>query len=150
MLSAECVIRNMREDDLEAVAGVADECFSCPWSIDDYRFSVQEEYDIGLVAVVDMTVAGFCIIRTSFETADVIDVAVASSYRRLGIGRELMNEVMRLGREQGVTTYNLEVRAGNDAAIALYRNMGFEEIGVRRDYYSSPKEDALIMVCYCH
>lgn len=145
MISDAYTVRYMGNNDLPAVVEVEEECFLCPWSVDDFRFSLLAEYDIGLVAVVDSHVAGFCIIRTSFDYADVINVAVKPSFQGKGIGRRLMEEVMKLGKERGVTSFGLEVRVSNAAAIALYHNVGFKEAGIRKAYYSMPVEDALIM-----
>ena len=66
-------------------------------------------------------------------------------YRRQGIARRMLSELMREGRDEGIGRFTLEVRASNEAAIALYRGLGFYQEGVRKNYYESPREDALIL-----
>lgn len=73
------------------------------------------------------------------------DLGVAAASRRRGWGRRLLGLLLALGRQRGAATAWLEVRRGNAAARELYRSAGFEEVGVRRDYYEAPREDAVLM-----
>ncbi|MBE5938074.1 MAG: ribosomal-protein-alanine N-acetyltransferase [Lachnospiraceae bacterium] len=149
MDSAEHIlIRTMKENDIEQVALVERLCFAEPWSKEDFVFSVSADYDTGLVAVDNNTVAGFCIMRRSFDSADIINVAVAPDYRKKGIGKKLINSLLEEGNNFQIKEYILEVRVSNKAAICLYENAGFGEIGVRKAYYTNPTEDALIMGRY--
>ena len=78
-------------------------------------------------------------------TADITNGTVKKEYRRQGIARRMLSELMREGRDEGIGRFTLEVRASNEAAIALYRGLGFYQEGVRKNYYESPREDALIL-----
>jgi ribosomal-protein-alanine N-acetyltransferase len=73
------------------------------------------------------------------------NIASHPTYRRLGIGRALLEEAVLAGRRRGAAFILLEVRASNEAAQQLYRKLGFVIIGRRRDYYRAPTEDALVM-----
>ncbi len=79
--------------------------------------------------------------------AHVTNVAVSSQRRREGIGRMLMQKLMELARENGMESMTLEVRVSNAAARHLYAQMGFVAAGIRKNYYSETKEDALILWC---
>ena len=95
----------------------------------------------------DGMLVGFGGCYTAADQADVIDVAVSPDYRRRGIARALMRTVMSAAAADGAETVFLEVRASNAPAIALYAALGFERCGVRKNYYASPKEDAVLMLC---
>ena len=79
------------------------------------------------------------------DEGDITNVAVRRDRQREGIGNFLMESLIRLTDQQGVTTIHLEVRVGNATAIRLYERMGFTRDGIRKGYYSDPVEDALLM-----
>ena len=72
-------------------------------------------------------------------------MAVDGPYRGQGIGRKMLTELMRLGLERGAFAYTLEVRVSNMPAIRLYESLGFENLGIRKNFYEKPVEDAMIM-----
>ncbi len=86
--------------------------------------------------------AGYC---AAADQADIIEVAVLPAFRRRGIARMLMETVLADARQQSVESVFLEVRSSNAPAIALYESLMFERCGVRKNYYSSPREDAVLM-----
>lgn len=138
-------IRVMEDRDVPAVARLEEEAFSMPWSEQALLESLHNGHSIFLVADADGEVAGYMGLYTVLDEADVTNVAVFQKYRRQGIGRQLLASMMELAREQGICVMNLEVRAGNVAAIALYEQMGFVKLGVRKNFYEKPREDAWIM-----
>ena len=77
--------------------------------------------------------------------ADMMNIAVSSKFRRMGIAQELVERLVKLLREKDVYSLTLEVRASNEPAKALYGKLGFEPVGRRPNYYRNPKEDALIL-----
>jgi ribosomal-protein-alanine N-acetyltransferase len=80
-----------------------------------------------------------------FEELRIMNVAVAESMRRRGIATRLVRQALALARDQGVRRAMLEVRVSNKAAIAMYERLGFSRTSVRRGYYVSPEEDAIVM-----
>ena len=74
------------------------------------------------------------------------NVAVREDYRRRGIGRRLLDRILEEGKRSGATAAFLELRAGNKAALALYEECGFRVTSQRKQYYSDPVEDALVMI----
>lgn len=90
-------------------------------------------------------VVGFALIWRVADELELNSMAVHPAERRRGTGRLLLEWVIERGRAQGLRAVFLEVRKGNDPALMLYRNAGFYALGVRRDYYSAPVEDAVLM-----
>jgi ribosomal-protein-alanine N-acetyltransferase len=88
---------------------------------------------------------GYAGLMVSGAQADVQTVAVATAAQGRGIGRLLLRDLVAEAGRRGATSLLLEVRADNDAAVALYRGYGFEQIGVRRRYYQPGDVDALVM-----
>jgi ribosomal-protein-alanine N-acetyltransferase len=88
---------------------------------------------------------GFYLFWRIGPEADLLKIAVGEPFRRMGVGRMLMSHILDSAAQAEVEVCFLEVRQSNQAALSLYRRFGFEECGVRRAYYSSPVEDALIL-----
>lgn len=139
------VIRRMEERDLDAVCQIEQETFSMPWSKKSFQESIALYHTIFLVAELNGRVVGYCGCYQSLEEAEIVSVAVKKELRGQGIARKMLTELMRLGKGQGVFAYTLEVRVSNEAAIHLYESLGFENLGVRKNFYEKPIEDAMIM-----
>lgn len=138
-------IRLMTKTDLEQVAGIEREIFSMPWSEKAFADSLQSENTLYIVAEIDGKVAGYCGMYIAFEEGNISNVAVAPEYRRQKIAANMLKNILKLAKEKGVTDVVLEVRETNTGAIRLYEQIGFEEVGIRKDFYDKPKENALIM-----
>ena len=91
------------------------------------------------------TLLGYGGISLVADEAEIITVAVSPAHRRQGIARALMEHMLRLAADASASVY-LEVRASNTPAIELYRSLGFAGTGVRKNYYTSPREDAVLMM----
>lgn len=120
-------------------------CFSDPWSETSVAGELTNPLSLWLVALAGGAVVGYVGSQTVLDEADVMNVAVDPAYRRQGVGKGLMLALMAALRQAGVRTLALEVRASNEAAQALYKNLGFEQAGRRPGYYARPREDALIL-----
>lgn len=90
-------------------------------------------------------ILGYCGLLTVLDEGDVTNVAVRRDRQREGIGNFLMESMIRLAEERGITMIHLEVRAGNETAIRLYERQGFVRDGLRKGYYTDPTEDAVLM-----
>jgi ribosomal-protein-alanine N-acetyltransferase len=90
---------------------------------------------------------GYAVLMLAVDEAEVLDIAIDAQRQRQGWGRKLLEEMMVLARRHAMRSLVLEVRASNLAAISLYRNSGFVDIGLRRDYYQTEngREDAILM-----
>jgi ribosomal-protein-alanine N-acetyltransferase len=90
-------------------------------------------------------IAGYIVARETAGELHINNVAIREEYRRQGIGSALLRRILEDGKRLGATKAFLEVRAGNFAARALYERCGFSPIARRPNYYSDPREDALVM-----
>jgi ribosomal-protein-alanine N-acetyltransferase len=140
-------IRPLAADDLDAVLQIQAQCPEIvAWSRASYAPVVRGEYP-GWVAAADSRVLGFVVSRKTAEEAEILNLAVLPEARRQGIGSRLLVQVLEEARQAGARRVWLEVRASNAAAIRFYERHGFRLRGLRRDYYSNPREDALLYCC---
>ncbi|MGM9651686.1 MAG: ribosomal protein S18-alanine N-acetyltransferase [Faecousia sp.] len=141
----EPVIVPMAQCHVPQIALLERRCFSAPWSETSVAGELTNPLSLWLVALAGGAVVGYVGSQTVLDEADVMNVAVDPAYRRQGVGKGLMLALMAALRQAGVRTLALEVRASNEAAQALYKNLGFEQAGRRPGYYARPREDALIL-----
>lgn len=147
-MKTDIVIRTMTVEDLDGVMSVEFDSFLTPWS----RAAFEEELRTNrlahyLVAVENGNIVGYAGTWLVINEAHVTNVAVTGQRRREGIGRLLMENLLDLARDSGMDSMTLEVRVSNEAARHLYQQLGFVEAGIRKNYYSETKEDALILWC---
>lgn len=141
------MIRKMTSEDIEEVAGIEKSIFSKPWSEKSFRDALASEDTIYLAAYSKARIIGYCGIWISFDTADLCNMAVLPEYRKKGVADRLLQEAVSLVSQKAVKRIVLEVRESNEAAIRLYQKHNFKKIGVRKGYYTAPKEDAVLMEC---
>ena len=140
------VMERMRPEHLDAIAALETRCFSDPCSRSAIEPELENPLSLWLCAVDGDTLAGYVGSQSVLGEADMMNLAVAPEYRRRGIGRALVTELCdRLIREKQVHVLTLEVRDSNEAAIALYMSLGFCQVGLRKNYYLRPREDARIL-----
>ncbi|MBQ9768360.1 MAG: ribosomal protein S18-alanine N-acetyltransferase [Lachnospiraceae bacterium] len=138
-------ILRMTEADVAAVAALEKDNFSRPWSYDAFYKTLSDDNYIVLLAKEAETLLGYCVLLCTGEEADITNVCTRSEARGKGVATALMTELLEQGKKRGVAEYFLEVREGNTPARGLYQKMGFEEIGMRKNYYEEPKEHAVLM-----
>lgn len=138
-------IREMQEQDIEQVEQIEKEIFSIPWSGKSFLDACKTPENIYLVCIVDGEIAGYCGLWTVLGEGNITNMAVAQNYRQKGVGKALMQEMEKRGRQKDVSVFFLEVRESNAPARALYETMGYEQIGIRKRFYEKPVEDAVIM-----
>lgn len=139
------VIRLMTEEDLAQVETIERENFSVPWSFDAFKESMNREDTIYLVACREAEIAGYCGMYMCLDEGEIPNVAVRDRDRCRGIGEQMLLELLSLAEERGVSSVFLEVRVSNGPARRLYERLGFEEAGIRKNFYEKPREDAVIM-----
>jgi ribosomal-protein-alanine N-acetyltransferase len=141
-------IRRMRESDLPEVRTIEAVSFSNPWSDNTFRGEIQNTSVSFPMVVVEKPgdrVVGYIIYWHIREDVQVNNIAVHPEYRGRGIGEALMRHVIGKVRAHGATFITLEVRPSNAAAVTLYKTLGFEILGTRKNYYTNPDEDAYLM-----
>lgn len=140
-------IELMRIEDLEAVLEIEEASFPTPWSRNSFLYELTEnQRAIYLVAKNEFNkVVGYIGMWVVFDEGHITNLAAHPLYRRHGVGRTLLNELVAVARRNGVQYLTLEVRRSNLSAQDLYQKIGFVHMGVRRKYYLDNREDALIM-----
>jgi ribosomal-protein-alanine N-acetyltransferase len=135
------------ERDLDGVLEVERESFTSPWTREMYAWELQNTAvcHIYLVRMPECAVAGFCAFWLVFDEIHINNLALRPQYRGHGYGTALMQHVLAEARRLGARRATLEVRAGNTGALRLYERLGFYIAGNRRNYYTNPVEDALIL-----
>lgn len=139
------IIRQMKAEDAPAIAAMEKCCFSDPWSEASIASEVHNPLSYWLVAEDQGRVVGYVGSQSVLDAADMMNLAVAPEYRRKGIGKALVNALANHLQQNNVIALLLEVRVSNTPAIALYEQMGFQQVGIRPNYYRHPREDALIL-----
>ena len=138
-------IRIAEEKDIKKIADIEAECFTTPESESSVKDVIENPVYEAFVAESDGEVVGYTITMTSCGDTDILSVAVRPSFRRFGIGKMLMDNIIVTADKKGVTDVFLEVRKSNIPAISLYEKTGFEKIGERKNFYDLPREDAVLM-----
>ena len=141
--------RPMRSEDLERVVEIQRSAFVHPWSRDLIARELAHDWSSVLLAVEPAAggeaVVGVVVFWLVHDEVHVLNVAVAPEARRRGVARALMREAERRGAQRGARLATLEVRRSNQAALELYRSLGYRRAGVRPRYYAEEGEDAIVM-----
>ena len=140
------IITEMIEKHVAQVAELEKICFgSAAWSENSIASELKNQLSLWLVALDGETVAGYVGSQTVMDESDMMNVAVHPDCRRQGIAEELINALTDALREKESRCLTLEVRASNEPAKKLYEKLGFVSVGLRKNYYRNPREDALIL-----
>lgn len=139
-------IRTMLPTDIDGVLQVELNCFAVPWSRVAFENEINDN-DLAHYLVIEAgdRIIGYAGMWMILDEAHVTNIAVISGDRRQGLGERLLLALIGQARQLGAVSMTLEVRPSNTAAQVLYRKLGFENRGIRRQYYSDTKEDAIIM-----
>ena len=135
------------ERGLADVLALQTSSFSNPWSAEALRWELEHSPVSRLYVLRDAAgaVVAFCACWHLVDELHINSVAVTPGRRRQGLGSELMRGVLARAREEGAVKATLEVRRSNEAARILYERLGFTVEAIRPDYYTNPREDALIL-----
>ena len=139
----------MTEEHIEQVLQVEEACFSIPWTREDYQREMKEnKMAIYRIAVLDDKIVGYAGMWHVVTEGHITNVAVLEQYRRRGVAKALMEEIINIAQQKQMIGITLEVRISNIAAQKLYTKYGFRPEGFRKNYYQDTKEDAVIMWKY--
>ena len=140
------ILREMTQADLEAVLRIERTVHGHPWTLGNFSDALRSKYQCKVFES-DGVMLGYAVMMLAVDEAELMDIAIDEAHQRQGIGRKLLEAMLSLARHENMRRMVLEVRASNQAAIALYRASGFEQIGLRRDYYpaTNGREDAILM-----
>jgi len=138
----------MREEDLSEVLTIEQLCFSNPWSKETFQGEIQNKaisYPLVLIHREKKKVIGYIIFWQIGDEAQINNVAIHPEYQGQGFGELALRSVLERLKENRVHFVSLEVRASNQPALSLYKKLGFTILGIRKDYYTRPLEDAYVM-----
>lgn len=138
-------IVRMQEKHINAIYSIEKSCFSEPWSIEGIKAELKNENARFMVAIKDGNVIGYAGMYNICSCGYVTNIAVILEYRRMGVARRLLKELIFCGINENMDFISLEVRKSNTAAIELYKSLGFKNVGMRRNFYTKPIENAIIM-----
>lgn len=136
----------MSEADLAAVMAIENAIYAFPWTPGNFRDSLAAGYDCSTY-VRNGEVMGYAVVMLAADEAHLLNLSIGAGYQRQGYGTALLQRLCESARGQGARQIFLEVRPSNAAGLQLYARHGFEQIGLRREYYPAPagREDAVIL-----
>lgn len=141
-------IINAENRHIKSLKRIEDACFSLPWTEKMLEAELPDETHVFLIAESCGEAIGYVGMQFVLDEGYISNVAVAREYRRMGIARALIAELLSRADALGLSFVTLEVRKSNAPAIALYSSFGFVPVGERRNYYQRPREDAVLMTKY--
>jgi ribosomal-protein-alanine N-acetyltransferase len=140
------VFRFMREEDIDQVIEVEHASFTTPWSREAFFNEIHNnKFAVYIVLEENDKIIGYCGTWIVIDEAHVTNIAILPEYRGKNLGEALLGNLISTAREMGARSMTLEVRVTNHVAQSLYRKFGFQNGGIRKNYYSDNQEDALIM-----
>jgi [ribosomal protein S18]-alanine N-acetyltransferase len=141
------VVRLMSIEDVATVARLERESFTTPWSARTFRtLRGRPGAELWVAEHESGGVVGYYVLWCIQDQGELANIAVETRYRGQRIGAMLLDHALEVAASRGVQSVYLEVRVSNAAARAMYESRGFEQIGVRRNYYDRPREDACVLM----
>ena len=141
------LVRHMRDGDVERVAEIESSAFSTPWKATTFRLLLDRPGAVLMVLEMPPDrVAGYAVLWCIQDQGELANIAVIPKFRNQRLGAYLLDRVLNEAQERTVESLYLEVRVSNFRARSMYASRGFEEIGVRLEYYDNPREDARILM----
>jgi len=136
----------MRAEHVEQILAIEEASFASPWRSEHFLYEIGDNrWAVNLVVELGGEVLAYACVWLLEDELKINNIAVRVDQRRRGFGRWLLGRVLERARRRGCTTACLEVRPSNRAAVQLYREHGFHEVGRRVGYYQQEGEDALLM-----
>ena len=137
-------IETMNETHLKDLALLEKQCFSVPWSEKALRAELEKDNSRFFVAITKNEVSGYIGANNVLGEVYIDNIAVFYNYRGFGIGTALLKHLIKVSEDENCEFITLEVRESNIVARKLYEKLGFQNLGVRKNFYEQPKEDAVI------
>ena len=144
-------LRPMQTDDLDAIMQIEPTIYSHPWTRGNFSDSLNSGYSAWVLEDVSFgksnEMIGYALLMLVLDEAHLLNLSIAKQRQKQGLGRFLLEHMLKIAKNYKAANIFLEVRPSNISAIALYENMGFCEMAVRRGYYPSEhgREDAVLM-----
>ena len=138
----------MRAQDMEAVVAVENDAYPFPWTRGNFLDSLAHRYDAWTLREADARLAGYFLLMHAVDETHLLNITVRPDLHGRGYGRLLLDKVIQLALDANMHSVLLEVRPSNEHALAVYRHCGFQQIGMRKQYYpaaGTSREDAIVM-----
>ncbi|MBE6599388.1 MAG: ribosomal-protein-alanine N-acetyltransferase [Ruminococcaceae bacterium] len=143
--AGEVFVRKALTSDIDAIYAIELASFSDPWSKYFFNHSMAQDTEIVFAAVSSDRIVGYGCLSVLPPEGEILNIAVSPEERGRGVGQLLLTAMLNHAAGEGVDTVFLEVRESNTAARSLYEKNGFSPIGIRKNYYIKPTEDAVVM-----
>lgn len=140
----ELIFRDATLSDIAEIEAIEREAFSDPWSANAFSETIEREEMEFVVCTDGKSILGYFVLGSALDEGELMTIAVRPGYRGYGIGHKLIDELKIRAKARGLAVIFLEVRVSNEPARALYRSVGFIQVGVRREFYRFPTEDAIV------
>ncbi|MES2581041.1 MAG: ribosomal protein S18-alanine N-acetyltransferase [Pseudomonadota bacterium] len=139
-------LRPMQMDDLDTVMAIEPTIYSHPWTRGNFSDSLNSGYSAWVLEA-NQKMIGYALLMMVLDEAHLLNLSIAKDQQKQGLGRYLLEHMLQIAKNHKAANMFLEVRPSNISAIALYENMGFCEMAVRRNYYPAHdgREDAVLM-----
>lgn len=145
-MNKQLTFRKMKEKDIDQILVIEHASFTTPWSRESFENELtKNQFAYYTVLEDEEEVFGYCGVWIIVDEAHITNIALLPKYRGKKLGEALLTMVMETAREKGAKTMTLEVRVTNHIAQSLYRKLGFQNGGIRKNYYTDNQEDALVM-----
>ncbi len=146
MLQPQYRFRHMTMADLDAIMEIEPHIYSHPWSRGNFVDSLDSGYSAWVLES-GGEIIGYALMMMVLDEAHLLNISVAKAYQKRGLGRLLLEHMIKIALEKKAANMFLEVRQSNISAISLYENIGFNEMAIRRGYYPAHhgREDAVLM-----
>jgi [ribosomal protein S18]-alanine N-acetyltransferase len=138
--------RYMKEEDLDRIMIIEKESFTLPWSREAFYNELHHnQYAVYIILEEKGEPIGYCGVWIVVDEAHITNIAILPQYRGRRLGEALLRKVMETSKQMGATSMTLEVRVSNLPARNLYRKLGFQDGGIRKNYYTDNGEDGIVM-----
>jgi ribosomal-protein-alanine N-acetyltransferase len=140
------ILRDMNPADVAGIVCIEQRVHVSPWSCGNFTDALTSNY-VCKVCEAEGEILGYAVLMVAVDEAHLLNISIVAEYQRKGLGRWFLGATMKTARAINRRRMLLEVRLSNAAALGLYRDVGFREIGLRRGYYSTDngREDAVVM-----
>lgn len=136
----------MQLDDLDAIMAIEPLIYTYPWTRGNFKDSLNAGYSCWVYNEGNRII-GYAVLMLVLDESHLLNLSIAKGWQGRGLGRSLLEEMMKIAHNHGAQNMFLEVRMSNKTAVHLYENVGFNEMAIRRDYYPAKngREDAILM-----
>lgn len=145
---AELRFMHMQVDDLAEVLVIEDASYPNPWTRGNFADSLYSGHETWIVRDVSERLIGYFLIMLGVDEAHLLNITVHAAMQGQGIGHMLLDKVVAIAQEKGMSSVLLEVRPSNHRALSVYKHYGFSQVGIRKNYYpvaQNAREDAIVM-----